>query len=284
MKRLGGIVVCVLLLAGACGGGDKKDDAKKGGDAAVEAPTDESTTTSSTAAGQAAADSGGTATTKPGSGSGSGATGAGASGGTTTTRPGSTASSGSARFAAAGGYIMKRTGTASGTSREGEGSLSVDPPNGDDQRTFLSFGEADTVDQTLRSKSGAIELVHLRTQTPFFATEFRPSPPVLFAPDPLVVGRTWSWRITSTDGKVTVDGSFKALRNETVDIGGEQVSTTVVEANLTFSGDVVGTSKRTVWGSPAYRLVVKADDVTDLSKPFPLHSDTKTVLTSVKPR
>lgn len=281
MKRLGGIVVCVLLLlVGACGGGDsKKDDAKKGGDPATETATDESTTTSSTASGQAAAGSGGTATTTQASSGGPGA--AGSPG---TTAAGSPAPSTSKRFAAPGGYIVKRTGTASGTSRDGEGSLRVDPPSGDDQHTFLSYGEADTVDQTLRSKAGAIELVHLRTQTPFFATEFRPSPPVLFAPDPLVVGRTWSWRITSTDGKVTVDGSFKALRNETVDIGGEQVSTTVVEANLTFSGEVAGTSKQTVWGSPAYRLVVKTDDVTDLTKPFPLHSDTKSVLTSTKPR
>lgn len=281
MKRLGGIVVCVLLLAGACGGGDSKKDEAKRGDELGAARTDESTTTSSTSAGQAPAGGGGTSTTKPGAPT------AGASGATTTTAAGSgggTASSAAKRFATAGNYIVRRTGTASGTSRDGEARLTVDPPNGDDQRTFLSYGDSDTVDQTLRSKSGAIELVHLRTQTPFFAIEFRPSPPVLFAPDPLVVGRTWSWRITSTDGKTTVDGSFKALRNETVDIGGEQVSTTVVEANLTFSGEVAGTSKQTVWGSPAYRLVVKTDDVTDLTKPFPLHADTKSVLTSTKPR
>lgn len=280
MKRIGGIVVCVLLLAGACGG-DKKDEAEKGDDTVAETTTDESTTTSSTVAGGGPG-GGGTATTKPGAAGSSNASGA-----TTTTAAGAgggAASSGTKRFATAGGYIVKRTGTASGTSRDGEGSLTVDPPSGDDQRTLLSFGEADTVDQTLRSKSGAIELVHLRTQTPFFATEFRPSPPVLFAPDPLVVGRTWSWRMTSTDGKVTVDGSFKVLRNETVDVGGEQVSTTVVEANLTFSGDVAGTAKQTVWASPAYRLVVKTDDVTDLTKPFPLHSETKTALTSTKPR
>lgn len=280
MKRLGGIVVCMLLLAGACGGGDKKDkEADKGGEPAVEGMAPGETTTSSTLAGQAA---GATTTTKPGATGGTpGAAGAGA---TTTTRPGSSASSGTPRFAAAGGYIVKRTGTTSAGSADGEGSLTVDPPNGDDQRTFLSYGEADTTDQTLRSKSGAIELVHLRTQTPFFALEFRPSSPVLFAPDPLAVGRTWSWRITSTDGKVTIDGSFKALRNEAVDVGGEQVSSTAVEASLTFSGSVVGTSRRTVWGSPAYRLVVRTDDVTDLTQPFPFHSDTRTVLTSTKPR
>ena len=275
-------VAIALLLVGACGGGDKKNDAAKGGDPTTEAVTDESTTSSSTPGAEGGAS---TATTaKPGATPGA----AGAAGATTTTKPGSstaaTTASGSPRFAAAGGYIVKRTGTASGTSRDAEASFTVFAPTGDDQRLLLSYGEAEFTDQTVRSRSGAIELVHLRTQTPFFGIEFRPSLPVLFAPDPLAVGRTWSWRMTSTDGKVTVDGSFKVLRNENVAVGSEQVATTAVEANLTFSGDVTGTSKQTVWASPKYRLVVQTDDVTDLTKPFVFHAESRSTLTSTTPR
>jgi hypothetical protein len=185
--------------------------------------------------------------------------------------------------------VYARTGKQSVTgfgeqTLDGEGSLTVDPPNGDDQRTFLSYGGNESVDQTLRSRPGLVELVHLKTATRTgTTTEFRPTPPVLFAPDPATVGRTWSWRITSTDGSSNVDGSFKVLRNETLTIGGEAVSTAVVEANLTLSGAIAGTSKQTVWASPKYRLAVRTDDVTDTTAPFASHSQSSSVLKSTKP-
>lgn len=288
-RKITVVAVALLLVAGACGGGDKKKDAAKQGDEMGAAPTDGSSTSSSTPG----AEGGATATTKPGSAPAGGATSSGGSGSgaTATTKPGSTTAAttaaGTPRFAAAGNYVYQRSGKQTSPLGDqtlaGEGSLRVDPPSGDDQHTFLAYG-SDTTDQTLRSKSGAIELVHLKTQTPYLpATEFRPAPPVLFAPDPLTVGRTWSWRMTSTDGKVTVDGSFKALRNENIAIGGEQVATTVVEATLTFSGDITGTSKRFVWGSTKYRLVVQTEDTTDLTKPFVVHSESRSTLNSTAP-
>ena len=285
-RRIVAVAVGLLVVTGACGGGGKKDDK-----AEQKGVSDETTT--SIVAGEGSTDAGtpgGAGATKPGS--------PGAAGGTTTTSPRSGASasgsgstsSASPRFTAPGGYVYRRTGKQAVTglgeqSLDGEGSLSVDPPAGDDQHTFLSYGESDASEQTLRSKPGSLELVHLKTITRAgTTTEFRPNPPVLFAPDPLAVGRTWSWRITSTDGSVTVDGSFKATRTEDLNVGGEQVATTVVEADLRFSGSITGTTKQTVWASPKYRLIVRTDEVTDLTSPFVVHSETSSVITSTKPR
>jgi hypothetical protein len=234
-RRIAAVAVALFVVAGACGGGDdKKDAADDGAGSTSGAARDEATTSSTGPAGgvgSPGAASGGTTTTRPGSGSSS----AGGAGATTTS---STASKGpttvaASKFAAPGSYVYNRTGKRTVTglpeqSLNGEGRLRVDPPNGNDQHSAVDYGDGGT-EQTVRPRAGGIDLVYLKVTQGGASWEFRPSPVVLFAPDPASVGSTWKWRITSTDGALTIDASFKVVRNETVTIGGEAVPTAVVE-------------------------------------------------------
>lgn len=281
--------MAAFVLLAACGGGDKEKDAAEETRQGDETTTSVAGSDTTVAPGQPAAGAGGTGTTKPRSSSG--ATG-GASGGATSTstsstlRPGPTTQPAS-KFAAAGNYVMRRTGKRTVTglgdqSLDGEGRLRVDPPSGNDQHFALEYGDGGTA-QTVRPRSGGIDLAYLKVTVQASSWEFRPSPVVLFAPDPASVGSTWSWRITSTDGSLTIDARFKAVRNESVTIGGEAVNTVVVEGTSTLSGAVNGTLKQTLWGSERYRLIVRTEDVTDTSTPFASHSESRSELASTKP-
>ncbi|HVF76249.1 MAG TPA: hypothetical protein VM938_14520 [Acidimicrobiales bacterium] len=277
-RKLIALLAAVSLSTAACGGGDKKES---GATDTTVAPGDTTTTTAAgtgdplTAGGNpAGGQSGGTASPS--------SPGAGAAGATTTTaKPANTTST--TRTAAPGRYTYQRTGTASGfggdRSLDGEGTLTVDPANGNEQHSVTDF-VGDTIEQTLRHRPGGIDLLHLRQTTSGVTFEFRPSPPALFAPDPANVGATWSWRMTSTDGGLTIDGSFKVVRNETVAVGSEAVPTTVVEGDLRFSGTFTGTSKQTLWGSDRYRLVVRTEEATDLGF---AKRQSRSVLVSTKP-
>lgn len=280
-RKLIAVVAAVALSAAACGGGDKKDKGSAGTDASsTTVPAGGEATTSSSAAVGA-----------PGSGGSGGSGGSTAGGGATTTTanpntPTTSRPTAVTRTAAAGRYTYRRTGTQTSAafggdrSLDGEGSLIVDAANGNEQHSKVEYTES-VSEQTLRHRPGGIDLVYLRSEVRGFSNfEFRPAQPVLFAPDPLKVGATWSWRLTSTDGRLTIDGAFKALRTETVTIGGEAVATTVVEGNLTFSGAINGTSRQTVWGSDKYRLVVRTDESTDVGI---AKSQSSSVLVSTKP-
>ena len=115
--------------------------------------------------------------------------------------------------------------------------------------------------------------------------EFVPAQPVLYMP---FDGSTteWTWPpITSTDGKTTIEQSSRIVGTDTVDVGGQPVSTFVVESVLTFKGDLVGTANLTSWVSPDYRLAVKTHTVIDatFNALLKLKSDTTTVLVSLTP-
>ncbi|MDP9072074.1 MAG: hypothetical protein M3N68_12505, partial [Actinomycetota bacterium] len=146
--------------------------------------------------------------------------------------------------------------------RTGETVLTVEPPAGRDQR-MVRQGPDSVVEQVLRLQDDGAYLVHLGQATMGFRKEFRPEPPVLAVPLPASVGRAWSWRMTSTDGQTTVDASLRVARSEGVDVGGENVPAIVVEATITTGGDVVSTTRQTLWISDRYRLVVQQQDVTD---------------------
>jgi hypothetical protein len=115
--------------------------------------------------------------------------------------------------------------------------------------------------------------------------EFVPAQPLLYVP---FDGTTteWSWSpITSTDGKTTIEQSSRIVRNETVDVGGQPVSTFVVESVLTFKGDLVGSANLTSWVSPDYRLAVQTHTIIDatFNALLRLRSDTTSVLVSLTP-
>ena len=259
-RRLIALLVVVASVTAACGGGDKKDDGPaKGGETTDSTMASGDTTTTTAVGGDGGAPVPGGAT------GGSAPATAGAPGSPTTTAKAGTAPAGT-RTAAPGRYTYRRTGTRTvgggDSSLDGEGTLTVDPANGNEQHSRTEYVDSST-EQTVRHRAGGIDLLFLKITFSSFTYEFRPSPPVLFAPDPPAVGATWSWRMTSTDGSVTVDGSFKVLRNETVTIGGEPVATAVVEGNLRFSGALTGTSKQTLWGSDRYRLIVRTEEAAD---------------------
>lgn len=289
MRRLAGIVLAVSLLAASCGGKDKKESS----DAAESTTT--SSTTSTTVGGGAggAAGAGVTSTTAPSgpnaSGSGQNATApagsvpAGSAGG-----GGGSASSDAARPATPGTYTYNRTGKASATgfgeqSLDGPVSLKIDPVANGEQRSLESSSEGE-VEQVLRLLPEGAYFTLIRQSTTGFNKEFRPNPPVLAVPTAPAVGRTWSWTVTSTDGKTTINASFKVDRKETMAIGGEQVSTVVLVVNLKASGDITLNSTQTNWVALSKGLSVRIDEVADGTiGGVPVHSESSQTMQSTKP-
>lgn len=180
---------------------------------------------------------------------------------TTTTISGAPASG----FAPAGTYRYRTTGSFTsslGTQRrDGEATLTVDPPAGADQHS-VRRGLGRTTEQVLRLDGGDALLVSLHLVDTGVDKEVRPSPPALALPGDAAPGRAWSWRATTTDGLTTVDATFRAARTEDVAVGADRVRALVVEATLAFSGDVTSTSTQTMWVAVDRRLVVRQDEAT----------------------
>lgn len=259
MRRTAAAALAGLLITGACGGGGDRDEA---------APA---TTTSSTPAAKTtttAAPAATPTTTTPASSRTTVAAGSGSAG--STPPPAAASSSASTTdlgFTAPGTYRYATTGRFSSTlgtpqARDGETVLTVDPPGGSDQRS-LRQGVGRTTEQVLRLDAGGAYVVSLRQSEQGITKEVRPSPPALALPADAGPGRTWSWRAMSTDGRTTVDSSFRAVRLEDVPVGSETVNALVVEVVLSLAGDVVSTSRQTLWVSPRHRMVVRQDEATD---------------------
>lgn len=262
MGRLTAAALAVLLSAGACGGGG--DDSGEGAGAVT-------STSAATAPGPAttgpAADP---SSASPGSGRTPGPPRSGTAGASTapptTASPAPPPPAGLA-FTPLGTYRYATTGRFSSTlgapqARDGESTLTVDPPSGADQHSVRQ-GPGRTTDQVLRLDSGGAYLVSLRQVEQGLTKEVRPSPPALALPAGAAPGRTWSWRATSTDGQTTVDSRFTAARTEEVTVGADRVTALVVEVVLQLTGDVVSTSRQTLWVSLRHSLVVRQDDATE---------------------
>ena len=189
---------------------------------------------------------------------------------------------------APGRYTLDVRGTArsqAGTQpTDGQATLTVDPPRGDDQHSTLQAGQNGSSEQTVRFAADAIQLVQLRLTTPGFSKEFRPVRPVTLLPQPATVGKTWSWTVVSTDGATTASVEAKMTRGETIVIGGERVATTVVHSTLRLSGDITATTVMDTWYADRYRLVAKEHAVTDGQfQGFTFRSETTSTLRSTKP-
>lgn len=252
------LALVLAVAASACGGGDGDDTA----------PGPDAVTTPTAAAG------GSTATTVAATGTTAAAT-------TTTTtttitaRPvGATTRPTAATttappapglpFTAPGTYRYASTGQLTSSvggpqSRDGETTLTVDPPSGADQRS-VRRAFTRTTEQVLRLDAGGAHLAYFRLTDQGLDKAVRASPPVLALPADAAPGRTWTWRLTSTDGQTSVDSTFRAVRAETVAVGGEAVPVLVVEVVLSLSGDLVATLTQTVWISLERRLVVRQDE------------------------
>ena len=250
------VLAAAVLLAG-CGGSSTPSTAQPAGDAASAAA---STAASASAApvpgGSAAANTSGAARTTTGTTSGgtSGTT-TGATGGTT-----SGAGTGSARsaYTAPGTYTYDTSGTVTaGAPRDASGTatLTVDAPAGGSQHSLLGNDQGRT-EQTVTNRSGGTYLTKLVITNPAFDKTFEPTDALLM-PEPATVGRTWSWKVTSTDGKTTASVTARIARNETLTIGGASTPTTVVESTLQLTGDITYTAHTQTWFDPAHRLPVK---------------------------
>ncbi len=248
------VAVLAAAVAGACGSGGDAERASTGAT---------TTTTAATTTGPEAGTTVPPAAAAPGRSTTTAA--AAITAATTTTgvraapAPGLTfAAPGTYRYASTGQFTSSLGGT---QQRNGEVALIVDPPSGTDQRSVRSgFGR--TTEQVLRLSGNDALLVSLRLVDQILDKEVRPSPPALALPGDAAPGRTWSWRAVSTDGGTTVDSAFKVLRTEDVTVGGERVPALVVEVTLTLAGDVMSTSKQTLWVSTGRRMVVRQDDAT----------------------
>lgn len=163
------------------------------------------------------------------------------------------------RYASSGTFSA---GTTGGQRRSGESILTVDPPAGNDQHSFRQ-GDGRSIEQILRFQTDGIYIVMLEVTEQGIAKQFRPLAPVLALPSRAPAGRTWSWRMTSTDGKTSLEASFLAERSEQVRVGPETVDTSVVKATLVTTGDVASRGTQTLWVAESRRLVVREESTTD---------------------
>ena len=183
------------------------------------------------------------------------------------TGPGPENRSPSIRFTVPGRYSYASTGTFTdplgGTRpRQGQVVLSVDPPQGPDQRSVRQGGDL-TTEQVFRLQDDGAYLVSLSQTFMGVRKDFRFEPPALALPAPASVGRSWSWTAVSTDGRTRVDANLRVAGTEAVDVGGERVEAAVVEVALRTSGDVAATSTQQLWVSERHSLVVKQHEVTE---------------------
>lgn len=260
------VTVLLVLLAGC--GGDGDSDGERSSD-----PTKPATTSSTIPGGDAPLAAAPSTTTAPPAG-GPGSTKAGSTSATppstTTTRPaGAKAAAPTPANAATtpGRYRYASTGTfsAGGSAeqrRSGESILTVDLPAGADQHS-LRQGDNRSSEQILRFQPDGIYLVMLKVTDQGLTKEFRPAQPVLTFPYAAPVGRTWSWRMTSTDGKTTVETSFRIERTEAVAVGPESVAAVVVQADVVTSGDLTSRGTQTLWVAESRRLVVREQSATN---------------------
>jgi hypothetical protein len=285
MRRRLLIVAAVSVLAlSACG---------KSKPSAVDANAGSSTTN----AGQGianppvGADQGGTPTSVVTGGTGSTVAVSGSGGTTATTRKGSgsaAASTGAYKPTDKGTYTFHTTGKTSSPAFgerpiDADDTQKYDAPSGSDQRN--SRGDAQgTTEQVLRYQSDGVRLVSQKVTSQSVTKEFKPNPPVMFLPYPLTKGQEWSWKMTSTDNATTVEGKFKYLNDETINVGGTNLKTYVIQATITTAGDVTSKSDQTIWVSPDLRLSVKEHNVSDGQfGQVTFHSDTTRTLKSTKP-
>lgn len=263
--------LAVATLVGCGGDGDDKDASRRAttttsaGTPTTTAPGDGVPTTT----GSGGPAGGAAATTTP-TGKSSGV----ATPTTATRRPAATGGAAGAPQPAAavgtrpGRYRYASTGTFSAgptgapQQRSGESILTVDPPVGADQHS-LRQGDSRATEQVLRFQADGAYLVMLKLTEQGITKEFRPPTPVLALPSPAPVGRSWSWRMTSTDGQTTVQADFRVDRTESVQVGSEAVPAVVVQANLVTTGDVTSRGTQTLWVAEGRRLVVREQSVTD---------------------
>lgn len=164
-----------------------------------------------------------------------------------------------------------------------DATLEIDPASGRDVHSIES-SQGGSAEQVTRYGDDGVRLVSLKSSQTGISKEFKPAQPVQILPWPVKDGQKWSWKITSTDGKTTVDSSFTLSGHETMTVGGEKVDTLVIDAVVNTSGDITSTTKEKIWVAPTYRLIVEDQGVTDgMFGTTKFHSEQTRKLKSTKP-
>jgi hypothetical protein len=185
-----------------------------------------------------------------------------------------------------GRYTYDSSGTVNaGTPQQVDGTatLTVDAVQAGRQHSVLKSEQGSTEQDVVVRPDGAY-LARLAMTNPAFNKEFAPAEPVLLVPDPATPGRTWSWTLTSTDGKTKAALTARITRTETLTVGGVATPTSLVESTLRLTGDVTYTGQMQHWYDAAHRLTVK--DHTKGSgtfSGFAFTTDITSVLRSTRP-
>ena len=250
MRRFAALALCALL-ASACSSSHPGGQGTTVAQSSTAPPTSATPTTSASASARASASA------VPGSaGTSTGTTGATAP---TGAPPASTPATG-VKGTAPGDYTYDAVGSyaVNGASKpiKAESTLTVSPVK-DGRQTSTRHAEqgGDTVQELVLATDG-VRLARLTIGMPV-NKEFRPATPALLFPKPAVIGRKWSWKATSTDGKDTVSTTNQVLRTETITIGGQRVDTVVLHSRLVVSGEIDYTADVTSWVATDYQLPVK---------------------------
>lgn len=195
--------------------------------------------------------------------------------------------SGGQQATSPGTYTYDTSGTVTaGAARPVNGStnLAVDKPSGTTQHSVLGGGDQGSTEQTVVRTSSGTMLADLKLNNQAFQKEFKPVKPVLLVPKPAKVGATWSWTMTSTDGKTTASLSAKVTKQETVTVGGVKTATAVIESTLKLTGDVTYTAQDTINYDEVHLIQVR--DHTrgkGMINGFAFSTDITSVLRSLKP-
>ena len=250
------LVLIPLLVLAACGGGDK-DETKATADSAS-STSDAVTASSDSSSSDASSDSGSAGTDEPGE--------------TTTTTSATKTTSTTARPSsqatdprpAEGHYTYHASGSTTFSGKK--------TPMDEDVVTTVTYldggrvkNEADGQTAVVRFTDDEVQLLSLDFTQPGFERHFVADPPVRYAPLPLKVGETWSWKLKAKDATTTIDQTARVDRTETITVAGRTVKATVVVVHIVMSGDVKGTIDATTYYDPALRTEVRAHQVSDLT-------------------
>jgi len=273
-RALPSLVVALVALA-ACGGGD--DPSKVASEGGEEGTTTSVGSDAGSEADGSSVDAGDAAsTTTPGATPGAGG------GAAATSTSASSGGAPAAGIPAEGSYRYHTTGTSK---------IGAQPSEKVDEETVTTLTDlgggkvrqaSEGQEAVLEWTESAVLLHRLDLTQPGFERHFEATPPLQYAPRPLKVGQTWTWKLTAAGQPTTIAQDSRTDRTERVTVGGTTYDTIVVVTKVTLSGDVSGTVDLTQWIDVATENPVRVHAKTDITT-FMFKSDTTSDFTGFTP-
>jgi hypothetical protein len=155
-------------------------------------------------------------------------------------RSATSTSDSSSVLASPGHYTYQVSGTAQtafgNQNLDGTSDLTVDRPQGGRQHSVDRRHDG-TTEQTVVARSSGVYLADLHISQQGFDEDFRPASAVLLLPANPRQGQSWSWRMTSTDGKYTMRSTLTvADTNDSATVGGRRLHTVAVKTHSVITG------------------------------------------------